>query len=746
METITVCGVIEEIIFSNPDNGYTVCDVNSSEEGLFTATGYMPYISEGESVSLSGIWTTHPDYGEQFRVDYYETVLPTNEESILKYLSSGIIPGIREATAKKLVDRFGTDILQILLTEPEKIAEIKGISKDKARKIGDAYSELQSMQSIVMFLQQYNVSANMAVKVHNILGTNAVECIKNNPYILADKIDGFSFKTSDTIAFNMGLPKNSMLRICTGIKYILQNAAYTSGHTYLPKTVLTEHCAYTLQVEEDEVEAAVAELLSKRELFCDRIDNTDVYYLYTFYESEYYIARRLASLSVQEQKFTMSNEECEKAIDELEEIHSIRLASEQRNAVITAVSSGCMVLTGGPGTGKTTTINTIIEIFESLKLSIALAAPTGRAAKRMSQVTGLEAKTIHRLLCTHLNGSGEHMFSHNEENPLPADVVILDEVSMIDINLMASFLKAIKRGAKVILSGDSDQLPSVGPGNVLRDIIDSSAVPVIRLDKIFRQAEESAIIVNAHRINKGELPDLNIKDKDFFFLSRTMPEQAAYTIIDLYKTRLPKSYDINPVSDIQVLSPTKKGVAGTINLNKLLQLHINPPHYTKHEHAYGNTIFREGDKVMQTKNNYDIEYKRVGHESGMGVFNGDMGIITSINTADKCLTVTFDDDRIVEYPFNNLDELDLAYAITVHKSQGSEFPTVIMPVCNFAQMLMSRNLFYTAVTRAKDRVVLVGSEKTVYAMTKNNSYEQRFTGLNEKLTGIKAILDANEKE
>lgn len=746
MNTVTVCGVIEEIIYSNPDNGYTVCDVNSNEEGLFTATGYMPYVSEGESVSLSGVWTTHPDYGEQFRVDYYETVLPTDEESILKYLSSGVIRGIREATAKKLVDRFGTDILQILLEEPERIAKIKGISREKAQKIGDSYRELQSMQSIVMFLQQYNVSANMAVKVHNILGAGAVNSIKENPYILSDKIDGFSFKTSDAIAFNMGIPKNSMLRICTGIKYVLQNAAYTSGHTYLPKTVLTEHCAYVLQVEENEVEAAVAELLTRRELFCDRVENTDVYFLFSFYEAEYYIARRLASLSVHEQKFTMSEDECEKAITKIEAEQKISLADEQRNAVISALSSGCMVLTGGPGTGKTTTINTIIRIFESLKLSVALAAPTGRAAKRMSQVTGLEAKTIHRLLCTRMNGSGEHMFTHNEENPLTADVIILDEVSMVDIKLMSSFLKAIKRGAKLILSGDSDQLPSVGPGNVLRDIINSRAVPVIRLDKIFRQAEESAIIVNAHRINRGEMPDLTIKDKDFFFLNRTAPEQVANTIIELYKTRLPKSYGIDPILDIQVLSPTKKGVVGTVNLNKMLQLHINPPHYSKPEHAYGNTVFRLGDKVMQTKNNYDIEYKMPDNETGMGVFNGDMGIITNINVAEKCMSVTFDDDRTVEYPFTNLDELDLAYAITVHKSQGSEFPTVIMPVCNFAQMLMSRNLFYTAVTRAKERVVLVGNEKTVYAMTKNNSYEQRFTGLCEKLASIGTMLGTDEKE
>ncbi len=745
MEEITVSGVVEDIIYANTDNGYMVCEINSADEGLFTATGYMPYVSEGESVSLAGAWTTHPDYGEQFRVSYYETVLPSDEQSVIKYLSSGIVPGIREATAKKLVERFGTDILQILLKEPERIAEIKGISKEKAKKIGDAYAELQSVQNIVIFLQQYNVNANMAVKVHNVLGTNAVNLIKANPYVLADRVDGFSFKTSDTIAFNMGLPKNSLLRICTGIKYILQEAAYTSGHTYLPKSVLIEHAAYTLQVEEDEAENAVSELMSKREIISDRVDGTEVYYLFSFYEAEYYIARRIVSLAQSEQKFTMNTETAEKSINEFEEKNNISLAGGQRNAVMTALESGCMVLTGGPGTGKTTTVNAIIEIFEQLKLSVALAAPTGRAAKRMSQVTGLEAKTIHRLLGTQRSGDRLDSFVHNEEHPLTADVIILDEVSMIDISLMSSFLKAVKRGARLILAGDSDQLPSVGPGNVLHDLIDSGAVPVICLDRIFRQAEESAIIVNAHRINKGELPDLSVKDSDFFFLRRTNPEQASFTIMDLFKTRLPKSYDVNPVSDIQVLSPTKKGIAGTINLNKLLQQHINAPSPLKAEHTYGNTTYRVGDKVMQIKNNYDIGYTREGAEDGTGIFNGDMGIIKSIDLNAKCMYVVFDEDKTVEYPFTNLDELDLAYAVTVHKSQGSEFPIVIMPVCSFAPMLMSRNLFYTAVTRAKDMVVLVGSEKTVAAMTQNDSYQQRFTGLNQKLSAIKRMIEEDER-
>lgn len=743
-EIITVTGTVEEIIYSNPDNGYTVCGIDSAEKGLFTATGYMPFISEGESVALSGSWVTHPDYGEQFKAEYYETVMPTDEEAIMRYLGSGIISGIREATAKKLMKHFGCDVLQIMLSEPERLAEIKGISREKAKKIGEDFAALQSMQNIVMFLQQYGVSANMAVKIHNILGTNSVDMIKKNPYILADMVDGISFKTADTIAFNMGMPKNSITRIRAGIKNILREAAYTNGHVFLPKTVLTEHAVYTLNVEENEIEAAVSSLIGAKDIFLSNVEDTDVYYLYEYYEAEYYIARRLISMSQNSQKFTMTETQAEKAIDDLEKRTQLYLACEQRDAVVTALSAGCMVLTGGPGTGKTTTINTIIKLFEDLKLSIALAAPTGRAAKRMSQVTGCEAKTIHRLLGTQRNSEGYNVFTHNEENPLSADVIIVDEVSMIDINLMASFLKAVKHGARVILSGDADQLPSVGPGNIIHDIIESKTIPVIQLSKIFRQAEESLIIVNAHKINHGEMPDLSVKSNDFFFLRRNTPQESAFTVMDLFKNRLPKSYGVNPISSIQVLSPTKKGPAGTVSLNKLLQSHVNPYDETRPQYIYGNTIFRAGDKVMQTKNNYDMIYSRENGEDGMGIFNGDMGIIESISARDKCMRIIFDEDKLVEYPFTNLDELDLAYAITVHKSQGSEFPIVVMPVCSFAPMLMSRNLFYTAVTRARDMVILVGSEKTVQNMTHNNQFHQRFTGLSEKLISVKKFTETAE--
>lgn len=739
MESVNITGVIEEIIYTNPDNGYTICDIHTDDDDLITATGSMPCVSEGESIRIAGTWTTHPDYGEQLKVIEYEIMAPSDEQAILRYLSSGIVPGIRTATAKKLVAAFGAQTLNVLMTQPEKLAEIKGISLERAKQMSSAYAEMQSMQTIVMFLQRYNISASMAVKVHMTLGADAVEKIKLNPYLLADRIDGITFASSDTIAHDLGLPGNSPQRICSGIKYILREAAYNNGHVYLPKHLLCEEAAYRLGVTDTEAENGLGELIKERAVILDNSDNEDVCYLFAYYEAEGNVAKRLAMMSHNKPKHTMSEDEAERAIDRFESSSGMQLASQQRNAVVTALSSGVMILTGGPGTGKTTTLKTIIELLEELKLSIALAAPTGRAAKRMSQVSGMEAKTIHRLLGVQMSG-GTQIFTHDAERPLLADVVILDEVSMVDVRLMSAFLSALKPGARLILSGDSDQLPSVGAGNVLKDIIDSRIVPVIELNKIFRQAEESLIILNAHSINKGEMPELGAKSNDFFFLRRANPEQSAMTIVDLFKNRLPKSYGINPVSDIQVLSPTKKGTTGTINLNRLLQLHINPPSPELDEHSYGNTVYRVGDKVMQTKNSYEMPYTREDGEGGLGIFNGDMGIITAINKSDKYLTIMFDEDKRVEYPFTNLDEIDLAYAITVHKSQGSEFPTVIMPVCSYNPMLMGRNLFYTAVTRAKQMVILVGSEKTVMNMTYNNTYRKRYTGLTERIIGISNVL------
>lgn len=735
---VQISGKISEIIYCNEENGYTVCEVESTREGTFTATGYLPFVNPGDNVILTGEWVTHPDYGEQFKVTSFETTLPDDEESILQYLSTGIVKGVREGTAKKIVEHFGADSLTVMQMSPERLSDIKGISLKKAIEIGENFAKLQAVQGIVMFLQKFGISANTAMKVHRTLGQNAVEIIKKNPYILADKIDGINFKTADNIAFILGHAKNSSERIRAGIKFLLTSAAYMSGHTYLPKEILLKDIEYNLGITEEEAESALSSLVLEHDIYSDIISNREVCYLSSFISAEEYIARRLTSLSLTEQKFGMNDLEIENFIDTIEKEKSVKLAAEQRNAVITALKSSCMVLTGGPGTGKTTAINVIIEIIKSLKLKIALAAPTGRAAKRMSEVTGCEAKTIHRLLG--VIPDSDNGFTHDERNPLSADVLILDEVSMIDVQLMYAVLRAVKGGARIILSGDADQLPSVGPGNVLDDIIKSEIVPVIRLERIFRQAEESLIIVNAHKINRGEMPELSAKNKDFFFLKRTNIDETAKTIIDLYKNRLPNSYKINPISDIQVLSPSKRGPAGTVILNKSLQYAINPPHVLKNEYKSGQIIYRVADKVMQTKNNYDIPWQKENGEHGMGVFNGDMGIISEISTKDKIMTVIFDDDKEVEYPFAYLDELDLAYAVTVHKSQGSEFPFVIMPVCNFAPALMCRNLFYTAVTRAKSMAVLVGSEHAVLRMVNGAEVHKRFTGLDEKLKIMKNII------
>lgn len=745
MNKITINGIIDNIVYSNPDNGYAICEIDSKEEGQFYAVGYMPSISEGENAELTGTWTVHPEYGEQFKVELYRTIMPSDEAAIIKYLASGVVKGVREATAKKLYAEFGSDVFNVMSTEPNRLSEIKGISKEKAEMICKSFNEQRSVQNIIMFLQQYNISPNLAVKINKVFGAEAITRIKENPYSLATAFEGITFRTADSIAFSLGIAKNSPKRISCGIIYFLKDAAYANGHTCMPKSLLIEHAVYELQVSETEVQNALSELIASRDIIIDTKDKTDMCYLYGYYHDEVYISKRLSAMAYTENKYAVTEDEAESKINDFEAETKIHLAPEQRNAVVSALSGGCMVITGGPGTGKTTTINTIIRLLEDLKLKVALAAPTGRAAKRMTQITGRDAKTIHRLLGAQMAGEG-HIFVHDEENPLNVDVIILDEVSMIDTSLMAAFLRAVKRGGRVIFSGDSDQLPSVGPGNVLHDIIESNTVPVTKLTHIFRQSEESLIIVNAHRINNGEMPELKERTKDFFFMRRMTPENSVDTILELYKTRLPNTYSLNPITDIQVLTPMKKGITGTVELNRALQQHINPPREVCAEYKYGQTIFREGDKVMQTKNNYDMPYTAETGEKGCGIYNGDMGIINSIHNTDKYMIITFDEGKVVEYPFTNLDELDLAYAITVHKSQGSEFPFVIIPVCSYIPMLMSRNLFYTAITRAKSMVVLVGSEKTILNMTNNKSYTKRFTGLDERLLNDRLYKEGSDEK
>ena len=724
-------GMVEEIVYTNYANGYTVCTLDADGEPV-TATGCMPYLSEGESVKLSGSWVTHPEYGRQFSVRLYEKVLPTTSAAILRYLGSGIVKGIRLATAKKIVDKFGDDTLTVLASEPHRLAQVSGISKAKAAEIGEAYAKQQSISSTVMFLQQYGIGAQTALKVYRRFGQDAVAYIKDDPYILVDEVGGVSFKTVDRIAYAMGVGAENLSRLRAGVKYVLNYNAQNGGHTYLPFDVLRSTAAQMLGVSEDEAERAIYSLSVENAVILQEIDGVQGVFLEKMFAAEGYICRKVEQMAHKAGILPVS--EAARLVDEWEAAHTLTLADEQREAVIDALSSRIMVLTGGPGTGKTTIVNTILEILQQKSISIALTAPTGRAAKRMSEVTGLPAKTIHRLLeITFTEDEDFKLFARDESNPLEEDVVIVDESSMVDVLLGSALFKALKPTAHLILVGDAGQLPPVGAGNMLGDLIASGAVKTVRLSKIFRQAAQSMIVQNAHRIIGGEEPVLNAEGSDFYFVARGSTDSIAAAVAQLCRTRLPQAYGYDPMKQIQVLSPMKKGPAGVRNLNKLLQQSLNPPSPDKTERKAGERILREGDRVMQVKNNYDLTWTPDdGGEPGTGVFNGDMGFIEEIDLLGKRLTVKYDDKR-VDYTFDMLEELELAYAVTVHKSQGSEFDVVVMPVFSAAPMLMKRNLLYTAVTRAKQFVVLVGSEAAIRTMVASDSEAKRYTSIRWKL-------------
>lgn len=724
-------GMVEEIVYTNYANGYTVCTLDADGEPV-TATGCMPYLSEGESVKLSGNWVTHPEYGRQFSVRLYEKVLPTTSAAILRYLGSGIVKGIRLATAKKIVDKFGDDTLTVLASEPHRLAQVSGISKAKAAEIGEAYAKQQSISSTVMFLQQYGIGAQTALKVYRRFGQDAVAYIKDDPYILVDEVGGVSFKMVDRIAYAMGVGAENLSRLRAGVKYVLNYNAQNGGHTYLPFDVLRSTAAQMLGVSEDEAERAIYSLSVENAVILQEIDGVQGVFLEKMFAAEGYICRKVEQMAHKAGILPVS--EAARLVDEWEAAHTLTLADEQREAVIDALSSRIMVLTGGPGTGKTTIVNTILEILQQKSISIALTAPTGRAAKRMSEVTGLPAKTIHRLLeITFTEDEDFKLFARDESNPLEEDVVIVDESSMVDVLLGSALFKALKPTAHLILVGDADQLPPVGAGNMLGDLIASGAVKTVRLSKIFRQAAQSMIVQNAHRIIGGEEPILNADGSDFYFVARGSTDTIAAAVAQLCQTRLPQAYGHDPMRQIQVLSPMKKGPAGVRNLNKLLQQSLNPPSPDKIERKAGERILREGDRVMQIKNNYDLMWTPDdGGEPGAGVFNGDMGFVEEIDLLGKRLTVKYDDKR-VDYTFDMLEELELAYAVTVHKSQGSEFDVVVMPVYSAAPMLMKRNLLYTAVTRAKQFVVLVGSEAAIRTMVASDSETKRYTSIRWKL-------------
>lgn len=735
----TIEGYVEHIIFRNEDNGYTVLNL-MSEGSEVTCVGIFEYVSEGELLELHGTYVEHATYGQQLKVDSYETKIPEDTIAMERYLGSGAIKGIGAALAARIVRRFGEDTMRILDEEPERLAEVKGISEAKAREIAQQVAEKSEMRSAMMFLQQYGISVALGVKIYGKYGSRVYSVLRENPYRLAEDIQGIGFRIADEIAGRIGIHTDSDYRIKSGLFYVLSLAA-GEGHVYLPEEVLLSRASEILGVEASFMEKHVMDLAMDREVVIkEEISGEErrrIVYASQYYYLELDTARRLTELNIENDE---DEYKIRKRLEFIEKKNGLELETEQRNAVVEAVRNGVLVITGGPGTGKTTTINALIQYFELEGMDIYLAAPTGRAAKRMTETTGYEASTIHRLL--ELTGMMEESsaaahFERNEENPLEADVIIIDEMSMVDISLMHALLTAVQVGTRLILVGDVNQLPSVGPGRVLKDIIDSQCFCVVKLNKIFRQATESDIVVNAHKINAGEEISINNNSKDFFFLKRYDADVIVASIVYLVQKKLPPYVEAKPL-DIQVLTPMRKGLLGVERLNEVLQKYLNPADKKKREKEHGGGLFREGDKVMQIKNNYQLEWEIRGKynipvEKGVGVFNGDMGIVHEINTYAETMTVVFEECRYVEYTFKQLEELELAYAVTIHKSQGSEYPAVILPLLGGPKMLMSRNLLYTAVTRAKRCVTVVGSEVTFQAMIHNKQEKSRYTSLDQRI-------------
>jgi len=737
---VTLEGIVEEIIFSNEENGYVVCDIKCAKD-IITVVGYMPFISEGETIKVTGKWTSHPDYGEQLKAEYYEKVFPKEADAIEKYLASGVIKGIGPATAKKIVAKFGEETFDIIQYKPELLSEIKGISLEKAFKIGEAFIEQRELKSVVIFFQEYGISPALATKIYRVFGDRTIDEIKANPYRLTDEIFGIGFKTADKIAMKLGVDPSSKFRLFSGIKYTLSHAA-SNGHTYLPEDKLKEHASRLLGVGIENLGDALISLLFDKAIYVEKEDGENKIYLSPFYLAENGVCKRLLELS--SVMFRDGISDSDSKIERLQAEEGITLAEMQKIAVKEALVNGVLVITGGPGTGKTTIIKSIIKLLNREGYNVVLAAPTGRAAKRMSETTGFEARTIHRLLeIGYIGTDNELVFQKNENNMLDADVIIIDEMSMVDILLMNHLLKAVPNGARLILVGDVNQLPSVGAGNVLKDIISSGVIKTVRLTEIFRQAEESMITVNAHRINRGEPPLLNTKGKDFFFIQRNSLDSIVKTVVDLCSKRLPDAYGYDPMKHIQVLTPMRKGPAGVLNLNVELQKALNPAGRNKTEKSFRDFVMREGDRVMQIRNNYNLRWYKVNSdiEEGVGVFNGDTGIISEIDMDEHRLTVLFDDEKAVDYDFAILDEIEPAFAITVHKSQGSEFPVVVIPVFPGPEILLTRNLLYTAVTRAKDLVVIVGMEDILLHMVSNERETLRYSNLSSKLGSFISRLE-----
>ena len=723
-----VSGVVENVVYKNESNDYTVFEIVDGDNRLVTAVGVIPMVNEGETVVLEGQWTYHKEFGKQFSFVAYEKSLPKEIDGIIQYLSGKTIKGVGPITAVKIANRFGMDTFDVIENHPEWLTDISGITRKKAIAISESFRAQNELRGVMMFFKDF-MGTGEITKVYKQLGASSVGVVRENPYILCNGDYGVSFEKADSIAASFGFAPDCSVRVISGIRYILGYNASVNGHTCLPREKLISAVAGLLSIDQSDVESKIDGFIKDGELYTYACDGIEYMMTPEVNYSEEYVAKKLKSLS--REVIQLSSMDISSLIQKVETRMGVRYADRQREAIFRCMNGGVTIITGGPGTGKTTIVKGIISIFNDLDLKTALAAPTGRAAKRMSEATGEEAKTIHRLLEMERGADDELKFNRNARNPLDEKVIIVDEASMIDLSLMSALVHALKRGSRLILIGDADQLPSVGAGNVLDDLILSGLIDTVRLTEIFRQSKESLIVTNAHRINSGDTPILNVTDNDFFFVRREQERDISDTVASLITERLPRTYGDTIRDRIQVISPSKKGAGGVELLNNALQARVNPAAAFKKEKSSHGVVFREGDRVMQTVNNYDVEWEKNGL-SGFGIFNGDIGVIESIDYKQETINIWFD-DRFVRYDFENLDQLELSYAITVHKSQGSEYPVVIIPMYSCAPMLMTRNLLYTAVTRAKQMVILVGRSDIPERMAMNNREILRYTTLSSRL-------------
>ena len=732
-------GTAEGITFRNEESGFTVADFAVGGE-LVTVVGVLPHISPGEEVRLMGRWGFHASFGRQFNAKFCERSLPTTQNEILKYLSSGTIKGVRGATAQRIVETFGEETVDVLENNPRRLATIRGISFERAEQISESFKKQFSLRQAMISLERFGMTTQECLRVHKAFGSRAAEMIRQNPYVLCDADVAIGFERADSIARALPEAPPQEYRFEAGVLHVMKRHSWQNGHTCIPEHSLPEPCAALLRCSVGQAQQAIERLAEQKRLIRHELAGEACLFLPALFNAERNCAQRVDFLLRFPPAKTEFPGDFETLVTRMEDTHNLHYDEMQRLAMQTAMEKGLLIITGGPGTGKTTTLKGILELLTSAQLKVALAAPTGRAAKRMQELTGVEAKTIHRLLEVEWGEDDRMRFTRDQRNPLSAQAVIIDEISMVDVPLFSALLDALPLGCRLILVGDADQLPPVGAGSVLQDLMRAGTLPVVRLQKIFRQAMESLIVTNSHAIVRGELPELGVKDRDFFFLERNFPAQAAQTITELCAARLPKAYDYDPLHDIQVLCPSRKGECGTGRLNELLQQALNPKDGRKREHKAGRKLFRQGDKVMQMKNNYDIIWKKSGEpEPGKGIFNGDIGIIEEIDPHAALLTIRFDDDRVTEYPFDAAsEELEHAFAVTVHKSQGNEFPAVVMPVAGVTEMLCYRNLIYTAITRASKLLILVGSRAEVARMVNNHQKARRFSALADMLLELAA--------